>query len=71
MKVDEVRDPSETQVVESASGLDVPNLKEPPPLPRGLNARLKGERVRHAREGEQLGRYRAVICCRFGDEPDH
>ena len=71
MKVDEMRDPSEKQVVESASGLDPHNLKEPPLLPRGSKARLMGKRVRQAREGEELGAYRAVLCCSFEVESDH
>ena len=71
MKVDEMRDPSGKRVVESASRLDAHNLKEPPPLPRELEARLQGKRVREAGEGEELGAYRAVLCCSFEVETDH
>ena len=70
MKVDEMRDPSEKLVVESGSGLDTRNLKEPPPLPRGLKARLQDKRARQAGEGEESGAYRAVLCCSFEVEPD-
>ena len=71
MKLDEMRVPSAKPGVESASWLDAHNLKEPPPLPRGLKARLRGKRARQAGEGEESGVYRAVLCCSVEAEPDH
>ena len=70
MKVDEMRDPSEKLVVESRSGLDAPKLKEPPPLSGGSKARPLGKRVRQPGGAEELGAYRAVLCCSFEVEPD-